>query len=209
VKGTKPVIGLAGGIASGKSLVAHILSELGAAVIDSDRLNHEVLSRKDVREQIQSWWGFDTYDCNRRCDRSKLAKIVFANPGQKKILEDLTYPLIAQRRRQLMRQYELDPAAQAIVLDSPLLYEAGLDELCEVVIFVHSDEKARLERASRSRGWKENELQRREKLQIPVDTKRNKADYIVENNSGIDAIRLKIESIFRQIMKSFSRPSST
>lgn len=84
MKGAKPVIGLAGGIASGKSLVARILADLGAVVIDSDLLNREVLKRPDVCEQIQTWWGEDTYNQDGSCNRRRIAEIVFDDPEQKK-----------------------------------------------------------------------------------------------------------------------------
>ncbi len=196
----KPVIGLCGGIASGKSLVARILAELGAGIIASDQLNHEVLNQPDVRQQIRSWWGQDTYDTNGHCRRDKLAQIVFAKDEARRRLEALTHPRIAQLRQAQMQQFETDPNVTAIVIDSPLLFETGLDAMCDVVVFTDSDLCTRIDRVIASRGWDSTELERREKLQIPLDTKRKGSDYLVENNSDTDALRQQVDTIFRQII---------
>jgi dephospho-CoA kinase len=200
VKHAKPVIGLAGGIASGKSLVADILTELGAGVIDADELNHEVLSSDDVRRQIQKWWGRDTYDDAGLVDRRRLAEIVFSEQAKRKKLEDLTHPRVNKLRDQRRRAFEADERISAIVLDVPLLFEVGQDALCDKVIFVEVDESARIQRASEQRGWDAAELRRREELQIPLDTKREKSDHIVENKSNINTLRERVASVYHQIL---------
>ena len=196
----KPVIGIAGGIASGKSLVADILAELGAGVIHADDLNHEVLHSDQVRRQIQKWWGQDTYDERGVLDRQRLAEIVFNDPAKRKRLEGLTHPRVNELRDQRRNEMETDGHTQAIVLDIPLLFEVGQDGLCDQVIFVEVDENARIQRASEQRGWDAAELRRRENLQTPLDIKRKRSDHIVENNSDINTLREKVASVYHQIV---------
>jgi dephospho-CoA kinase len=199
VKGPKPVIGLAGGIASGKSTIARIFESLGAGLIDSDAMNHEVLQREDVRLEIQSWWGQDTYDGQGACQRGRLAKIIFDDPDQRRKLEQLVHPLIEDLRVQTMEQYNRDERIGAIVIDSPLLFEANLDALCDVIVFSDVDNATRIDRACRSRGWSQEELRRRENIQISLDTKRQRSDYLLGNNSDIHSLRLQVERIYRSI----------
>lgn len=205
MRDSKPVIGLAGGVAAGKTAVASLLADLGAAVIDSDALNHEVLQSDEVREQIQSWWGKDIYDPAGRCDRRKLGEIVFRDPKRKDQLERLTHPPIGVLREELIREHRRDPRFDAIVLDSPLLFEAELDAVCDAVIFVDADETRRIDRSRSARGWKADELQRRENLQEPLDIKRNRSDYIVDNNSDINALRERVEEIYSLILAASQR----
>ncbi len=202
MKNRKPLVGVAGGIASGKSLVARLFGELGAGVISSDTLNHEVLLRPDVRRLIQSWWGADLYDPSGRPDRRRIADIVFSDPEQRRRLERLTHPLIDERRQELMQQLMADDRVPLIVLDVPLLFEVGQQELCDHVVFVEVTEQERIRRAQRDRGWDESELRRREKLQNPLDTKRNQSDYIVENNSDINTLRSRVADIYQQLITS-------
>ena len=161
----KPIIGLAGGIGSGKSTVAGILEEFGAVVISSDRLNHEELNSPDVLAGLQSWWGPSVVTPDGRADRDVIRGIVRADAEARNRLEKLVHPRIAERRRGLTEKYEQDGCVSAIVWDSPLLYEAGLAEQCDTVIFVEADRDLRLERVRSERDWTEEDLDRLENSQ--------------------------------------------
>ena len=103
-----------------------------------------------------------------------------------------------------MAAYTADANVRAVVLDTPKLYEAGLDELCDVVIFVDVDDDVRAERLVELRGWSASELARREKLLNSLDRKRISADHVVKNNSDIDDLRSEVERVFSAISASFS-----
>jgi dephospho-CoA kinase len=195
---TKPLIGLAGGIGSGKTTVASMLKELGAAVISSDALNRDVLETPEVRRAIGQWWGVLRTDGS--VDRAALRRVISANPEARQRLERLTHPLVAERRLALTAQYAADPQTRAVVWDSPLLFEAGLAAECDAVIFVEADESVRRERVARERGWTPDELRRLEETQKPLDFKRASADYKVVNNSDRDALRPQVERVFSQIL---------
>lgn len=192
----KPVIGLAGGIGSGKSLVARMLAEEGCGVIDADALARQVLQEPDVICTLVDWWGRDILNPDGSVNRGAVGRIVFANEQERKRLEGLVHPRVHAGRVRLRARYEEDPAIRAIVEDAPLLYEVGLDEQCDVVIFVAASPEKRLERVRRSRGWSEEELHRRESQQLPLDFKASRADYVIDN----DGNELETKSHVRRVL---------
>jgi dephospho-CoA kinase len=196
----KPVIGLTGGIGSGKTSVGRILEELGGALIESDRLGHEALAKPAVIRTLKQWWGDEVLDADGATDRVRLAAKVFADRKQRKRLEELLHPLIAAQRAELMRRFQVDPAVRLIVIDAPLLYEAGIDGECDTVIFVEADPDLRAERVRAQRGWSAQELTRRENLQMPLDMKRRKADHIVTNNSSLAALRGQVMHLITRVL---------
>ena len=196
----KLVIGLAGGIGAGKSTVAGMFAELGARVIDSDRLNHEELCAPEVIDTLVQWYGERVRDPQGRIRPSALAEIVFNDPQQRARVEGLLHPRIEERRRQLIERWGCDPQVRAIVLDSPLLYEAGLDKLCDVVVFVDAPSDDREKRVAQSRGWPADELARREKSQKPLDSKRALADHILVSCCGLDDLRIKVEELLSELL---------
>ncbi len=203
-KRKKPTIGVTGGIGSGKSVVSQILASQGCAIIDSDHLIHEELGTQDVRNLLCRWWGDRICHDDGTLNRSAIAAIVFDDPAELARLQDTLYPRIEMRRRVLTEQFKSDPKVKAIVLDTPKLFEVGLNEVCDAVIFVDTDRLSRVNRVLSTRGWTEKEFDRREKLLNPLDKNREKADYIVENHFGLDDLRSKVESVFSTVLTSFS-----
>ncbi len=198
----KPIIGLAGGIGAGKTLVAGMLESLGARVIDFDRLAHEELCSPDVLATLRSWWGDSVCSAEGKVDRQAVASIVFAEPDELGRLEGLLYPRIGRCCEQLLAASAADPGVKAMVLDAPKLFEAGLNELCDTVIFVEADFSDRARRVAESRGWTEQELIRRENLQNPLDTKKAVADHVVINQSGADVLREQVAHVFSLVLAS-------
>ena len=203
----KPVIGLCGGIGSGKSSVARQLQQLGAMVIDADEAAQKALEQPDVQRQLTQWWGPEVCDERGRIDRARVADRVFADPDELRRLEGLIHPLVEQERRETIGRAQRDPAVRAVVWDVPLLFEKQLDRQCDCVIFVHADRAVRLERLVRDRGWDENELDRREKKQMALDRKRRSAHYIIDNGSSEAACFAQVRDVFTRILT--SRESST
>ena len=201
-----PVIGITGGIGAGKSTVARILAELGALVVDSDTLAHEELRSPEVVETIRAMWGAEVCSPRGEIDRTALGRKVFADPVELRKLEELLYPRINRRRREIVAEHAGKKGIPAVVLDAPKLYEAGVDKECDAVIFVDSDENVRLRRVSQSRGWNPAELARREKMQIPLDKKRSMADYVVVNNhTGVDSLLPELKRILESVVGSKSK----
>ncbi len=195
-----PIIGLAGGIGSGKSEVARILAALGCVVADSDALAREVLDEPAVRQELVDWWGDRVLDEAGRIDRGAVAAIAFGDPEQRDRLERLTHPRIESRRKAI---FEAAPAdAPALVIDAPLLLEAGLETECDAVIFIETGRWARARRLARTRGWDEAELGRREDSQLPLDVKRARADYVIENDGVLSGLTDRVRRVLRNIVES-------
>ncbi len=196
-----PVIGVTGGIGAGKSAVAMVLGTLGALVIDSDALAHDELRSPEVIEAVKAQWGQAVCSPNGEVDRKALGSKVFGDPAELKKLEDMLYPRINRRRRQIIADSAGRPGIRAVILDAPKLYEAGVDKECDAVIFVDADEDVRVRRVSESRGWGHAELARREKMQIPLDKKRLMADYVVVNNhTGLDSLTPELQRILDSVV---------
>ena len=199
--GTRPIIvGIAGGIGAGKSQVAKLLGELGAVVIDADAMAHAELDAPDVRQTLTNWWGPDIVGSDGKIDRKRIGAIVFNDPTQRTRLESLVHPRIAERRDEIIAQASSDSAVRMIVMDAPLLYEVGLDRMCDSVIFVESDAARRAERSEKIRQWTPGELDRREKSQLALDIKRKKADHICNNNSDLPALRQEVKGLYELIL---------
>ncbi len=171
-------------------------------VIDSDRLAHEELADPEVMATLRSWWG-EKVCRSDGVDRKALASIVFNDPAELGRLESLLYPRLHRRRERLVSGYDADPAVRAVVLDAPKLYEAGLGDYCDAVIFVEADWSDRVRRVAASRGWTEDELRRRENLQNSLDTKRAKADHVLINHSSLDQLRIDVERVFSSVLDAF------
>ncbi len=180
-----PVIGIAGGVGSGKSTVARMLGELGCVVLDSDVAAKAALDRAQVIDTIRAWWGAGVVGPDGRADRRRIADVVFADPAQRTRLEGLIHPLLKHDRAASVAAARAAGKA-GVVVDAPLLFEAGVDAECDAVIFVNCPKEVRLTRVARSRGWDVSELARREAAQWPIEKKRAMCGYVVEN-AGDDA----------------------
>jgi dephospho-CoA kinase len=195
------IIGLLGGVASGKSLVASQLAALGAGVLDADKAAHQVLKLERIERAARERWGEAIFAPDGRIDRSRLGRIVFApppdGPKQRTYLEQLTHGEIG---RLLGRQAEEMAAAgtKAAVLDAPLLLEAKWDKLCDKLVFVDAPPETRLARAL-SRGWTREDFAAREAAQESLDFKRGRADVIVDNSGPPQLTKAQVERFWRTL----------
>jgi dephospho-CoA kinase len=198
--GKKPVIGILGGMYSGKSTVAAELAKLGCAVIDADSISHQLIEEKDVLKKIVRVFGKEILDEKGKISRPALANRVFGDPAKLAILTSILHPLIMVRVEELVKQCEPQPAVRAIVLDVPLLVEVGWEKRCDHLIFVDCAPPIRLERAKNKGVFDADQLKIRENLQISLDKKKRIADNIVDNNSDLSGLSKQIANIFSNIM---------
>ena len=201
-------IGLVGGVASGKSLAAKFLVDLGAVHLDADRTGHDVLAEDaDVREAVVNRWGNAILAADKSVDRAAIARRVFAQDetgaADRKFLENLLHPRIGRRLDQ-KRSEAAAADKPAVVLDAPLLLEAGWGKMCDVVLMIDSPRDLRLSRA-KTRGWDEAEFNRREAAQWPVDEKRRLAGVVIPNRGSGDELRTAIAHFWAQNIHPTSR----
>ena len=197
--GEKPVIGILGGIGSGKSTVAAEFAKLGCKVIDADEIAHELLDGPTVKEKVVGLFGRAILDSKGKIDREKLAEVVFANTDRLLSLNEIIHPLVLQQVEELIKQYNSQNQVKAIVLDMPLLVEVGWDKRCDKLIFVDCEQKLRLNRAKKI-GFDKNQVKIRENFQISLDNKANLADNTINNNSDFSALARQVADIFSYIV---------
>lgn len=198
-KARPPIIGIAGGIGSGKSYVAQAFAQQGCVVFDADRVAKSQFADEAVKRQLRDWWGGQVFDENGAVDRTAVGRIVFENEIERKKLEGLIHPRVAAEREKLLRQIAADPGQiRAVVLDVPLLFEVGLHEKCDAVVFVETPFSVRLERVQ-GRGWDESELRRRENSQLPLDKKRELAQYVIRNGSQEVSLPLQVRDVLDRL----------
>jgi dephospho-CoA kinase len=196
------IIGVLGGVGSGKSEVARQFARLGARVLDADQAAHEVLRLPHVEAAAHERWGNAVFGPDGRIDRARLAAIVFA-PGAKakeerEYLEQLIHPEVA---RLFSQQAEaLGSECEVAVLDAPLLLEAGWDRLCEKMVFVEAPREARLARA-KARGWGEEDFAAREGAQESLDRKRARADATIDNSGPLERTQAQVEQFWTSLIR--------
>lgn len=196
----KKIIGIVGGIASGKSSVTREFEKLGCAVIDADQIAHQFLSHQKVIDRIEKAFGNSILDEDGRIIRHKLARIVFANKEKTDLINSIIHPLVDRKCKELIDEYNGSEKVKAIILDVPLLAEVGWHRRCDAIIFVDCDEKIRHERAMKRNNASLECIKNREKLQISLDKKAEMSHYSVRNNSEMSAIAEQVKRVFSIIL---------
>jgi len=183
------ILGLTGSFGSGKSTAAAIMEEMGAVVVDADRLAREAVEPgREAHGEIVEMFGANALDSDGKIDRAELARLVFTDPLKRKALEAIVHPRV---RIEMRRRIEEAEAGDVVALDVPLLFENGLDAECDKTCVVAIGEAERIERLAR-RGVDEDEVGRRLAAQMPQDEKARRADYVIDNSSDLEAFRLQI-----------------
>lgn len=197
------VVGIAGGIACGKSLVARQFQRLGGGVLDVDRIGHRVLRIPEVLEAIKKQWGDSILAGDGNVDRKALAGIVFAperegQTNQLEILERITHPWITRLVRAQLSQLQREDKIPAVVLDAPVMFKTGWDKFCDKIVFVDGPFELRAKRARETRNWSQDELRAREKRQMPLAEKRKRATDTIDNSGTPEQLFEQIRDLWIQ-----------
>jgi dephospho-CoA kinase len=192
-------IGIIGGVASGKSLVASMLRELGAAVLDGDAAGHEVLRMPEVRQAAVARWGDGILAAGVEIDRSKVAAIVFAPTDDAAdeliFLETVPPDRIGQKLSDQIDALSAAGETTAAILDAPVLLKAGWDRYCDRILFVDAPAATRLRRA-RDRGWSEAHFSEREAAQTEIEAKRRSAHIVIDNSGDQASTRRQVREFW-------------
>lgn len=197
LNGPIPVIGVVGGIGSGKSTVAAAFALAGGFVIDADTVGHALLDQRPVRERVVARFGpgvvTRTVDEagveTESIDRQTLGATVFSSPTLLADLETILHPRMRETFQKAIARTVRKGLARAVVLDAAILYEAGWETLCDRVVFVDSPKAIRQARVKASRGWAPEVLEAREAVQGDLERKKATADVVLPN-PGNDAVAL-------------------
>lgn len=193
-------VGLTGGIASGKSLVAGELERLGARIVDADRISREVVRPgTPANAGIVEAFGPEVLLEDGGIDRKKLGSIVFSDPRKLEVLNSITHPRIRERIRELVSEAERSTPSALIVIDAALLIERGLYSEMSKVIVVYVDEKTQAERLARRDHITPEEAQKRIRSQMPLKEKLKYADYVIDNNGEPESTLERVREVYREL----------
>ncbi len=173
--------------------MASLFRKLGAVIVDADAIAHDVLARPAVRRTLARAFGDDLIE-GGRVNRASLAVRAFRSQTSVRRLNAITHPHIGREIRARVRR-----ARGVVLIDAPLLQEAGLDAICDAVVFVDAPRRLREARAA-SRGWTRADLRRRERFQWTATRKRARAGYIVKNGGSLESTARQVQSIFRDVL---------
>lgn len=196
------IIGLTGGIASGKSTVTNILSELGAEIIDADLVAREVVQPgQPAWQEIVKQFGEDILLSDGSIDREKLGEIVFNSPEQLEKLNKTTHPVIMVTIKDKINKFSKSKADGVLVLDAPLLIELNMTDLVDEVWLVYVDELTQLQRLQNRDFLSLKQAKSRIRAQIPLREKSSFADRIIDNSKSIENTREQILDLWEQIKR--------
>jgi dephospho-CoA kinase len=192
------VVGLIGGIGSGKSQVAEEFARHGARVVSGDAAGHQALKQLQIKEQIVRRWGPEILDDNGEVQRRKLGAVVFADPAQRKELEEIVHPWIKERIRAEVEAARRDPGVPLVVLDAAVMLEAGWHGVCDRLVYVDAPREARLRRVAGQRGWSAQEAEAREGAQMPLTDKAARADHVLDNSASLEHLGRQVRELLLQ-----------
>ena len=193
------LIGLTGGIASGKSTVAQILAELGAAIISADSLAREVVDpESEGWHEIVTAFGNDVLLADRTLDRQKLRSIIFNNVDARKTLESIIHPRVRTLAEQRIREHAT-AGYDIIVYEVPLLFEGNLQESLRPVILVACDVETQRGRLQQRDDLDQAAAQKHIDAQMSLEEKRRLADYVIENNGSLEDLRQQTKATLEKI----------
>jgi dephospho-CoA kinase len=188
-----PTLGIVGGIGSGKSAVADAMRSLGGHLIAADRLGHEALLQSDIKAKLRQRWGDAILDERGDADRKKIGAIVFTDPAELRALEAQVFPYIEKRIVEEIAHARTRNDVKFIILDAAILLETGWHRHCDKIVFVDAPRSLRVARLKEKRGWSEEEVDRREKMQMPLEEKMNRADAVIVNDGDLEKVGRQVK----------------
>ena len=210
------IIGVTGGLGTGKSTVAGMFKRLGAVVLDADHMAHHIMEPKRLAwRQIIQTFGGGVLNEDETINRRRLAALVFGDDAKRRQLERIVHPHVLREIKQTLHRLRRARKVRAVVLDVPLLLEVGAQRFVDALIVVAASPEAARERLATRPGWTQEEIDARMRAQWNVSAKVALADYVVDNSGGVDATRTQVKRLWNQLVKRTSRatrssrPSST
>jgi len=193
------ILGLTGGIASGKSLVAETFRSLGALVVSADELAREVVRPgSETLRRLVGQFGREILQADGSLDRKALSEKVFTDTGAREALNRITHPAIAALAEKRLQELS-QQAGQLVVYEAPLLFEAGAERRVDAVLVVRIDEPLQLERLMRRDGLTEDQARARIAAQMPQPEKTARADYVIDNSGSPEETSEQVRKIFQEL----------
>lgn len=196
------IVGLTGGIATGKSAVTARFKERGAVIIDFDAMTREVM-KPDMPawKDIIEYFGESVLNDDRTLDRARLADVVFGDPEKRLKLEGFVHPrLFEEYSRQIAEIEENDPDALVLV-DTPLLVEVNLQSMFDEIVVVYATREEQIERLTARDGLDEEAILARLDAQMPTEDKIEHADYVIHNSGSLEDLDLEVDKVFEVLRR--------
>ena len=193
------IIGLTGGIASGKSTVSNLLRQAGLPIIDADQVARQVQRPgSPALDKLVAAFGHEIIAPDGHLDRKRLGQQVFADPAARQELDRIMQPLIRDAIWQAVENFKKQGVAN-VILDVPLLFEAGYDDDCDLVVVVRVSPATELQRLMARNGYSKTAAQARIAAQLPLSTKVAKADVVIDNNGGLEQTRRQVAQLVEDL----------
>ena len=197
------IVGLTGGIASGKTVVSQVLKEEGAYLIDADQIARELVEpHKPAWDELKRVFGDQIVDSDGSIHRKKLAAIVFSNPQQRDLLDRLLHPRIKEEMRHRVEEIAREDPEAMVVIDGALLVESGFYREMDQLIVVTSSARKQIERLRDRDGASPEEAQRIISSQMPLDEKMKVADFVIENEGLFEETKRRAKEVFQELKRS-------
>jgi len=194
------IIGLTGGIGTGKSTVAKIFSELGAAILDADVIGKMVVETDPtVLRELQAEFGNDIVDDRGRLKRQELGHRIFGDLGRVERLNKIVHPHLIARLRQ-EEEAALKDGASLVIVDAALIYEADLEDQFDHIVVVTAPLELRLERVRRRDGFTDEQIMQRIQSQIPIEEKEKHADSVIRNDGHVEELKEAVHVLYHQLV---------
>lgn len=194
------LVGLTGGLASGKSTVASLLARRGAIVVDADELSRRAVAPGTPGlARIVDTFGREVLDAGGSLDRAALAAVVFADREKRRVLESIVHPEVFRLLGRVVNGYRATDAV--VVFDAPLIVETGFHEACDLVVVVSSPVEAQVARVVRTRGMSEDDARRRIASQAPPAERERHADIVIRNDGTLDQLEEHVESLWKELQQ--------
>lgn len=200
------VIGLTGGIASGKSTISDYLRQQGAIIIDADVLAREMVRRGEPAWQdIVKHFGKEVLREDGEIDRVRLGQRVFSDQGAREVLNRITHPRVIEKTREMIAQIERVRPEAVVVVDAPLLIEAGMTSLVDELWVVAVDEETQLQRLMERDGLDRGAAQQRIASQMPLREKVKRADRVIDNQGPLAETLARVEEYWKKACEAARR----
>lgn len=189
--------GLTGGIACGKTTIAAMLRELGAHIIDADKIGHEMLlPSSPAFPELVSRFGREILDSAGRIDRKKLGPLVFADPARLQQLNHIVHPRIIERTGELAAAHCAENPGAVVIVDAALIYETGIPGRFVKTIVAWCRPEQQIERLVDKTGLTREEAEQRIASQMPAEEKRRRADFVIDCSGTLEETRRQVEALY-------------